>query len=180
MRWLLYSLLVPVSLTLSGCGFQLRGSVELPDTLQSIALEGTPSVGPLAVDVRNALNRVGGSVVESASLAESVIVVTRDDVTRNVLSVNSSGQANEYELNYQLGFRLESPAGDVLVPNQTVSLFRQYLFNPDTVLAKSDQEARLTREMRQSAVNQMLLRLSTSLKNAPAGTDPGNVNAPAS
>ena len=165
---------------ISGCGFQLRGSVELPQNLQQMALAGIPQTGVLAVDIRNALERAGGNLVDTASAADSIIVITRDSVEQTVLSVNSSGQASEYELHYQLGYRLEANDGRVLVPAQTISLFRQYEYNPATVLAKSDQQAELTQQMRRSAVNQMLQQLAASARQVPAmSNSPDPTHAPA-
>lgn len=165
---------------LPGCGFHLRGAVELPEELQQVALRGTPLTGVLAVDIRNALEGAGGKLVKTAGDADSVIVITRDAVEQTVLSVNPAGQASEYQLHYQLGFRLESPGGQVRVPAQTVSLYRQYEFNPATVLAKSDQQADLTRQMRRAAVNRMLQRLAASLRHSPSpARRPEPVYAPA-
>lgn len=164
----------------SGCGFHLRGAVELPPELQQVALQGTPPTGPLAVDIRNALEGAGGKLVATPASADSIIVITRDDVEQTVLSVNSAGQASEYQLNYRLGYRLESGEGQVKVPAQTISLYRQYEYNPATVLAKSDQQADLTRQMRRAAVNQMLQRLAASLRQTPSPANrPEPVHAPA-
>lgn len=165
----------------AGCGFHLRGAIDLPEDLQQVAVLGVPSTGALAVDIRNALERAGGKMVDSAGAADSLLVISRDSVEQTVLSVNSSGQASEYQLHYQLGYRLESNDNQVLVPEQTVSLYRQYEYNPSTVLAKSDQQAELTQQMRRSAINQMLNQLAAALRQSPASpASPNSDHAPAS
>ena len=156
---------------LTGCGFHLRGSIELPEELSEVALKGTRPNGELGVAVRNALARVGGQVVDSPASARSVLLITQDSSNRRVLSVDSVGQANEYELRYSLGFRLDEPQGANLVVPQTINLRRQYRFDPDLTLAKADEEARLVREMRQDAVRQMLRLLKAGIEN-PVPVDP--------
>ena len=168
---LVFLSLVCCSLVLSGCGFHLRGSTELPEELSEVALEGTRLNGELGVAVRNGFSRAGGKVVESRSSARSVLVITQDTSSRRVLSVNSLGQANEYELAYTLGFHLDDPNGANRVVAQSIKLRRQYRFDPDLILAKGDEEARLVREMRQDAVHQMLRRLKAGIEN-PVTTVP--------
>ena len=157
---LIYSVML-----LSGCGFHLRGSIELPAELTEVALEGTRPNGELGVAVRNGFARVGGQVVDSGSSANSVLVISQDSYSRRVLSVDSIGQANEYELRYTVGFRLDDLDGANRVVQQSISLRRQYRFDPDLTLAKADEEARLVREMRQDAVRQMLRRLKAGIEN---------------
>jgi LPS-assembly lipoprotein len=173
------SLIIVFSLLmLSGCGFHLRGNIDLPEELSEVALEGTRPNGELGVAVRNGFSRVGGQVVDSKTSARSVLVITRDSSSRRVLSVDSIGQANEYELAYTLGFRLDDPHGVNRVVPQSINLRRQYRFDPDLTLAKADEEARLVREMRQDAVRQMLRRLKAGIDNPVAPKSKANANAP--
>ena len=163
---------------LSGCGFHPRGSLDLPVELTEVALEGTRPNGELGVAVRNGFARVGGQVVDSAASARSVLLITQDSNSRRVLSVDSVGQANEYELRYILGFRLDDPDGTNRVVQQSINLRRQYRFDPNLTLAKADQEARLVREMRQDAVRQMLRRLKAGIEN-PVPVVPSENSLPA-
>jgi len=150
---------------LGGCGFHLRGSIDLPEELTEVALVGTRPNGELGVALRNGFARVGGQVVDSGESASSVLVITQDSFSRRVLSVDSIGQANEYEVAYNLGFRLDDPDGTNRVVQQSINLRRQYRFNPDLTLAKADEEARLIREMRQDAARQLLRRLKAGIEN---------------
>ena len=150
---------------LSGCGFHLRGSIDLPAELTEVALEGARPNGELGIALRNGFARVGGQVVDSAVSANSVLVITQDSFSRRVLSVDNIGQANEYELAYTLGFRLDDPGGTNRVAQQSINLRRQYRYDPNLTLAKADQEARLVREMRQDAARQLLRRLKAGIEN---------------
>lgn len=164
----------------TGCGFRLRGSIDLPAELTEVAIQGTRPNGELGVALRNGFTRVGGQVVDSVVNARSVLVITQDSSDRRVLSVDSIGQANEYELAYTLGFRLDDPDGTNRVVPQSINLRRQYRFDPNQTLAKADEEGRLLREMREDAVRQMLRRLKAGLDSPVPAAPKAGSSAPAS
>ena len=175
--------LLPASLLLGACGFHLRGNITLPEEMKSLALQGTPAHSELANTVRNSVVNAGGELVSDASLATALLVISQDGYQRRVLSVNNLGQANAYELDYQLVFQLTDPRGEVRVATQQIKLQRQYRFDPGKVLAKSDEEQRIVSEMRRSATRQMLRRLvagvSAPMPNAkPTKNAPSNAPAP--
>jgi len=78
--------------------------------------------------------------------------------------------AQEYELKYTLGYRLDSPDGKPRLDARNLTVFRQYRFDPDAVLAKGEEERRLQEEMRRAAVGRLLRQLTLRLSNPePAG-----------
>jgi LPS-assembly lipoprotein len=164
---------------LAGCGFRLRGSIDLPPELTQVAVEGIRTNSELGIAVRNGFARAGGEVVTSGTSARSVLVISQDSTSRRVLSVDSIGQANEYEVAYTLGFRLDDPDGANRVVQQSVSLRRQYRYDPNLTLAKADEEARLVREMRQDAVRQMMRRLKAGIENPLPPEPKAETSAPA-
>ncbi len=112
-------------------------------------------------------------VVEDST---TILHITQNSVSKRVVSVDSAGRANQYELHYQLGFTLQEKVqkeeqGEQkqylldLVKPQTISEKREYLFDANLVLAKSSEELKLLRDMRQSAILQLLRRLNYSLKS---------------
>jgi len=113
--------------------------------------------------------------------SNTVLMVKQNNVSKRVLSVDSAGRANQYELNYALTFSLlEIVPGESLkygntkqlekfvdlVPAQTINEKREYLFDANLVLAKADEESRLISDMRQAAILQLVRRLSFSLKKS--------------
>lgn len=153
-------------LLLSGCGFHLRGSVELPAALESLYIAGTPSDGELAVAIEIALASNGGQRAADRETATAVLAIEDERFTRRVLSVDSSGKALEYELNYRLAYTLYSVEGKELVAYQRIEQQRDYLYDAGNVLGMSDEEQALRETMRRSGVNRMLQRLRRSLVNA--------------
>lgn len=169
-RGLLFLSLVVCSLSLAACGFHLRGAITLPSQMERTQLLGVDARSALAEEITVALENAGARVVAGDATAQLHISGERE--ARRLLSVGSTGRASEYELTYQFSFELRVPAVDdtgkgtseVLLAQQTVSLNRDYAFDPDNVLGKGEEEALLLREMRAFAVRQMLLRLRAGLQ----------------
>ena len=146
-------------LMLSACGFHLRGAADLPEAMEATLLEGVGLNSDLGRALQQSIRGGGGRIVTRTDDASVVLAVQRNDMRRRVLSVDSRGKANEYELTYTLGFALRDPGGKPLLEPQTISVVRAYNFDPDNALAMSNEEARVKQGMVDSAVAQMLRRI---------------------
>ncbi|WP_175452401.1 LPS-assembly lipoprotein LptE [Thiohalomonas denitrificans] len=154
-------LILCFTLALSACGFQLRGAVVLPEAMEVTTIQG--GGGELRYEIRDALLAAGAQVVPGASPAVSRLIILGEDSERRVLSVGSGGMAREYELYYQIRYSLRGPDGTVLVPEQSVSMTRDYEHDPDNVLSSEQEESAVRDEMRQLAIRQMLRRVQATL-----------------
>ena len=153
---------------LAGCGFHPRGSAPLPTSLEALSVEAAQAHGPLADAMEAALHGAGVVMVDDPAHASARLKLSEPGFQRRVLSVDSSGHANEYELYYGLNFTLLNAAGDVLLPSQEVSVVREFAFDPGNVLASDQEEALIHDEMRRQAVEQLLRRLRRAPAQAPA------------
>lgn len=146
---------VGIAILLTGCGFHLRGAVELPESMQRTYLQGVPPDSALAAEIAAVLESSGGEVVGRLADATAILQVGQEETDRRIASVDSSGKAREYALRYSLPFTLLNPAGDVVL-RRSVQTTRSYNFDPANVLGAGTEEAVLVREMRGFAVRQML------------------------
>jgi len=158
-RFFLY--LVPCTfLLLSACGFHLRGALALPEGVKKIYLTGVTPSQPLARDIAMLFAGNGGTVVEDRNEADAVLEILGEKNDRRVAAVNSEGRVSQYELYYELSFRMLDPKGEIVHPAATVGVTRDYAFDPNNVLGKAQEESLLRDDMRKQAVNQMLRRLA--------------------
>ena len=153
-----------LALSLPGCGWRLRGSVELPPVMAKTHLQGTAPFSELGVQLKNTLNNAGAQVVSDAGQATASLVILGNELNRRVLALDNSGRASEYELSYVLRFKVLGEQGEEVVAEQTVTATRDYLFNPDAILAERDEEARLRKDMLRLAVQRMFYRINASLR----------------
>ena len=97
------------ALPLTGCGFRLRGSYSTP--FRTLYLQ-MPENSYLAVRLRQEL--LAGSdvtIVNTPSEAEAILELLSDSRSRDVLSINDTGRAREYEITLSLSFRVSNPSG---------------------------------------------------------------------
>lgn len=159
-KWLLPGL---VAVLLAGCGFQLRGlgTAQLPPSLSTlrVVVQGSQEANDsLRRAMEDALRIQGGATITQAVDAP-VLILTRENIDSQVLTLDASGKAGEYMLRYEIGFSLADASGVLLQP-QPLRLQRDYRFNPLNVLAKEQEEENLKRELRRDALSQIIRRLA--------------------
>jgi LPS-assembly lipoprotein len=144
-------------LLLSGCGFTLRGSAELPPQLQPLYVES----GSAGSDMLRELNRtLRDNHVQLATEpgAGYSISIGNEERRERVVSVNVNARAGEYELTLVLPWQLRKGAAVVVEPER-LSLSRTYLADPGNAVAKSQEAEQILSEMRQDLSRQLLRRL---------------------
>jgi len=147
-----------IAVTLSGCGFKLRGQATLP--FESIYIE-TGGFSLLAAELRRVI-RTGSKtrIAEQPDDAEVILRIVGERQEKHVLSLSTAGKVREFELRYRLAYRLLDRAANDIVPPGEIELRRDMTFDDTQVLAKESEEALLYEDMKSDAVQQMLRRLS--------------------
>jgi len=153
-------------MSLSACGFRLRGSVEVPDVLQQTYIAGVAEFSELNQELRKVLQRSGSTVVNNSASAKSIITISSENFRRRVLSVDSVGRASEYELHYKYNFTISRAEGEVIIRDQSIIVTRDYQFDPDNVLAKDAEETQIRSDMVRFSVRQMMRRVDSQLKSS--------------
>jgi len=162
-----YLLIFTLLLSLTACGFHLRGSVQLPPELAEMALRDASPATDILPELRRALKNEKIRLSETAPLA---LQLKTEQYGKRVLSVDSSGRAQEYGLSYTVRFSMQSDDGTVWLTEQTVAESRDLRFDANAVLGTASEEALLKREMRRDAVLQILRRLQKAKIHTPALT----------
>ena len=147
--------IVALSASTAGCGFQLRGQAQLP--FQSLYVPGST---PLVVELkRNLASASKARLVSDPKEAEAILGFTGETREKVILSYNTDGKVSEYQLRYRVGFRVTDPKGQVYVPTSEILLTRDIAFNDAQVLSKESEEGLLYRDMQSDMVQQILRRL---------------------
>lgn len=156
-------LLILTLLLLTNCGFHLRGTVQLPPALSTVAVVDAAPATDIAPDLRRALKSRGVQVTDVAPLR---LLLRSESFSKRVLSVDSEGRAQEYSLGYTVRFGLQGDEGLVWLPEESISLSRDLRFDATAVLGTSSEEVQLKEEMRRDAVLRILRRLQHAKKPA--------------
>ncbi|TCK17536.1 LPS-assembly lipoprotein [Thiogranum longum] len=149
---------------LSACGFQLRGSVELPPVLKSTLLQAKDPWEGVAAALRVELESSGSRITTNADEATAILRLENERSQRRVLSVGRGGKASEYELFEEVTFSLQDNKGQVLLEPQTLRLTRDLVFDENQLLGKVSEIDELRKQMRRSLARQIITRIRTSLQ----------------
>ncbi len=145
-------------LALSACGFHLRGAYQLPESMATTFLQAANDNSELVRFLRRTLMASDVELLESKDRAQAHLRLHAEKQSKRVLSVDSRGRAREYELSYSVDFEL-TVDDRVLIPQQQLTLTRDFLFDTEDVLGKGREEALLIRDMQQDMVRLIMLRL---------------------
>jgi LPS-assembly lipoprotein len=159
MRLLLAALL---GLSLTACGFQLRGSSSLP--FSTIYVPG--SSGGIALDLKRTI-QAGSStrVVDSPKDAQAILEIFEAAREKDILSLTGAGRVREYRLRLRVRYRVRDAKGREYVPTTTLQQVRDITFNDSLVLAKESEEELLYRDMQSDMVQQMMRQLAAARLN---------------
>ena len=155
-------LVLMIAVASGGCGYQLRGAAAPPSGLEAVRVSGPG-------DIRNEVTQLlesGGVGVEPADAgAGPVLHLSGERFSRRVLSVDpNTGKAREFEVAYRVAFRLVGGDAVEMVPKQSVTLLRDYVFDADAVLGKSREQRVLQDEMRRDAAARIVRRIASALE----------------
>lgn len=154
-RFLIFGL-VP-ALFITACGFHLRGSMEQFSGLPALYLPaGTTG---LAGELRSAARSSGARLVESREEAQAVVILSAENLERQVRSVGSTGKVREFELVYTVSFEVQDSQGKALADTQTLRLTRDFVFDETQVLGKEAEETVLRQGLQRDAAGQILRRV---------------------
>ena len=159
-------LLLAVALAplLSSCGFQLRGTADLPfDTLYI-----PNTTGGIALDLkRNIQSGTRTAVVDDPKKAEAVLEFSEETREKHILSLAATGRVREFQLRYNVAFRVHDGKGGEFLPSSRVQLKRDVSFNDSDVLAKETEEQLLYRDMQFDMVQMVMRRLAAAQPAKP-------------
>ena len=156
-------------LGLAVCGFQLRGAYTLPYESLFIAAADYSVVG---AGLKRFIRTTGSTrLAENAKEAQATFQPTGEQRETTILSLSSAGRVREKRLTYRYNFRIVNRDELNLIAPVTIELYRDITYADSDVLAKTQEEELLWRDMETDLVQQLLRRLSTLKPVFPSAED---------
>jgi LPS-assembly lipoprotein len=141
---------------LSGCGFQLRGQEPLP--FDGAYIDAAPG-SALAATLSKQL-ALRSKLAPSRDKADVIIKLSDENQRKSILTLSSSGKAQEYRLVYKVTVAASDASGVEALPPAILQQVRDFSYNDQAVLAAGTQEGELRQQMNQNLVQQILNRLA--------------------
>jgi LPS-assembly lipoprotein len=149
---------------LASCGFQLRGTANLP--FETLYIPGTQ--GGIPLDLKRFVQAgTRTRVVDQPEQAQARLEFTENTYTRGSLAMSSGGRTREIRLTYRVNFRVHDGKGGEYLPTASVVVIRDISYSDADVLAKEAEEANIQREMQSDVVRQILRRLEAATPPKP-------------
>ena len=151
-------------LTLSGCGFHLKGYQQAADpVLNGLYVEEAEARGTLAGVLARDLRIAGVALAADSESAKAWVKITQERLQRRVMAVDENGKALDSEFQLTASFRLTTADGDEPA-TQTLELVRQLSYSGTDELGQRNEAALLISDLRQDMASQIIRRLEALLK----------------
>ena len=154
-RTLWISLLIIV---LTGCGFHLRGALPTLTMDNPIYIAGVDKNSGLYRELARQLRGAKSVVTETRSLAKSVLTISEYRSRERQLTLNSSNQAVEYELEESFNFSVQTSR--TTIESRPLKVTRVLGRTESETLAREREEREMRVNMRHDLVNQLMYQLA--------------------
>jgi LPS-assembly lipoprotein len=173
-----------IALTLSACGWQLRGSMELPKNLSHLYISALDSKGALMTELRQLLKTNRVTLVESEAEAHYSLAILDETKDRHTAGVGGDALSSSYEItrkvNYEIRLKNATTAANTTkdsinkdsTTKGTAISVRSFNYNTAAINSATQEEILLDQEMRRDLAQQMLRRLNAVITK-PKGGDHG-------
>ncbi|MBK1718039.1 hypothetical protein CKO27_10345 [Thiocystis violacea] len=146
----------------SGCGFRLRGGVEIPSGYHPIHIQAAGG-SPVGQAVRDLLAGSRVALTTNPAEARLTLRLLSENRASRVAAVDANGKTLAYELHYLVRFDAIGADGQRRVSEQTMDLTRTF-DNPDVeVLGKQLEQEMIYEDFATDAADRILMRLRAVL-----------------
>ena len=145
----------------TSCGYTLRGSLNLPSTLNEISVYSN-QYSLLVNSINETLMNSGINVTNSNDKSLHRILILSERFNRRQLSMSISGRVNEYELIYDVEYEINLPNEKNL--SESITLYRDYSFDENNMMGNSDREDDIKSEMISTASTLIFNKLRAKAK----------------
>jgi LPS-assembly lipoprotein len=153
------ALLVLALLTLAGCGFRFRSTLEFPPQMAVTHIATADRYSPFYRELVTVLRRSDVRLTDDPAAARTVIRVLTDDTGRRLLTVTARNVPAEYEVYYRVRFAVDVD-GVETVPVEQLALTREFAFDETRVLGKAGEEEVIRQAIASDLVGLVTRRLT--------------------
>lgn len=159
------SLILGLALIVGACGFQLRGTVALSNTVETLYLTSDDSYGPLMTELRNRLSANDVELTSGPIGAQYALLITEERQERRVAGLGVDALASAFELTLSARYEVLDNTGLPIARNLSSSVSRAY---DATGSSGAQEEALILGEMRTELSQQIMRQLQAVINAAQA------------
>jgi len=163
MKKIIASLLI---LSLSACGWHLRGSASGSDKLAmtqplNLIIESNDNHSQLINALRQALAGYKITEVEKDTAQTLTLDVSKEILDKRTAGVGSDALTSAYEIILQVPYRVSNSDGVITPKDTSASITRTYNYNVNNANSAAQEEELVLREMRRELAQTILRRVKS-------------------
>jgi LPS-assembly lipoprotein len=151
---------------LSGCGFHVRGELQLPPTMQRVNVQIADPFSPLKRDLEAALLRSGAKLENNPGDGIADITITAVSLAPIVRSVGSNAYVNEFSMVYHVEMQVIDSAGKILMPREVIEHSREFTFDQTQAIGTAAEQDEIKKEMEREMVQTLLRKIEAAERKA--------------
>jgi len=152
-----------LALTLTSCGFHLRGAYDLPPFMHYLTITPYDPYSPFQRVLRITLKQAGIEILstcDNQNVTPSSLNLIDFKTTERVIAYGADTQINRAIIQLSFCYTVTDSKGNILIPSTRVQVNRELTVNPNAVLGTEYERNRLYEELFQDASAQLLRQLS--------------------
>jgi LPS-assembly lipoprotein len=154
-RWVVVS----AALLLTACGFRMQGAEKFPEILANTYVETGDPFTLFYRQLRAELEQGDVQLTSSSVDASAVIRIESDQSGERILTVSALNAPTEYEVFYKISYSVWKDGVEIL-PQQSLSLFQAYTYDPAIVLGKAREGEGIREALAQRLTRQVSRQLA--------------------
>lgn len=147
-------------LLVAGCGFQMQGALTTPAEMARTYIAADDRHSLFYRELRKTLMAADVELVDNAADSTATLSILYDETDQRVLSVSARNVPTEYEVYYTVEYAIDGGTSRLVEP-QTLTLTRDYTYDPTLVLGKAREEELLREAIVKDLVRIVVKRIST-------------------
>ncbi|HWV16235.1 MAG TPA: LPS assembly lipoprotein LptE [Cellvibrio sp.] len=150
---------VMLALLTSACGWQLRGTADIPQNLSHLYIETSEEKSPLVTELRKSLTANHIGLTDDSQNANYILTLREEKRDKRTVGVGSDALSSAYELSLKADYEIRGKNNPLPAKATAISI-RNFNYNTASISSATQEEALLITEMRRDLVQQMLRRLN--------------------
>ena len=156
---------IVAAISLSGCGWHLRGQLPLSESINVLMVDSEPgNFHDILVD---ALEDANATVVNDFQSAKAVVRIIDEEYIREVRTLDNRGKVNGYTLIYTISYEVVDANGVSIRNIRSLTERADYNFDPVLVLGLEMEELEIREGMEEELVQRILRQLNSIVSLPP-------------
>lgn len=161
MKKLHLAVLLCLVMALSACGFKPQGEKQLAPPLHRLYLQTVDPYGLLVRKLESYLKISGVRLATSPELADTILVISPENTSQDLLSVSGTQQTRQYNLKLSVTFEITDAHGTVIVAPEALAESRVITIQSNQILGSSNEATLYYQQMRRTLAYAIMNRIAS-------------------